>query len=479
MGIDLLTLKKAKQYADRDGVIVAGTDEYPTVQSAIDALPETGGAVYVRPGLYVESVRITKPNVHLSGTWSSIIKTPDNAEPLVNDCPIRVFADGCTIEGLQIDGNREGNPAIDDFVLGRQADGIGIYANRCIVRNNFIHNTIGHKIIVWNESFENLAENVGRHSIIIDGNLVCGEGSRGGIDIASTQNAHIPGNYNRDIVVTGNVVHGNQMVVHTAEYVAITDNMLWHGLGIHSGARHIICAGNTISSPKSVGVSILDSTFITISNNHVSNTLGNGIQISSSDHVVTNGNIIDSVLASGASGVVYSNSNHIQIVNNKIHNIGSRGIYLVNSEICNDVVIQGNQITETGAFSIEVGKTKKAQIRGNSVDHAIHIPDAESESIIIDGNSITPSTRGFAVQIHSINGVVRGNVITHASDGVRVGGPNIRVTQNTFTDVESAAVRLIDSPTGIIVDNNHFVSVGQRVAVAQPDTIIDNNYPSD
>jgi len=52
-----------------DSVTVAadGSGDYRHVQEAVNALPDTGGAIHIKPGRYREVVEISKPNVRLAG----------------------------------------------------------------------------------------------------------------------------------------------------------------------------------------------------------------------------------------------------------------------------------------------------------------------------------------------------------------------------------------------------------------------------
>lgn len=52
-----------------------GSAPFSSVQQAIDALPESGGEIAVKPGTYREVVTIRKPHVHLHGTDSDSEKT--------------------------------------------------------------------------------------------------------------------------------------------------------------------------------------------------------------------------------------------------------------------------------------------------------------------------------------------------------------------------------------------------------------------
>jgi pectin methylesterase-like acyl-CoA thioesterase len=57
----------------RAALVVAadGSGDFRTVQQAVDALPESGGRIRIRPGVYREVVNIAKPNVRLEGAKDS------------------------------------------------------------------------------------------------------------------------------------------------------------------------------------------------------------------------------------------------------------------------------------------------------------------------------------------------------------------------------------------------------------------------
>jgi pectin methylesterase-like acyl-CoA thioesterase len=48
-------------------VAASGAGDFKSVQQAVDALPETGGTIRIRPGTYREQILIAKPHVHLIG----------------------------------------------------------------------------------------------------------------------------------------------------------------------------------------------------------------------------------------------------------------------------------------------------------------------------------------------------------------------------------------------------------------------------
>lgn len=50
------------------GRVTSGTAEYPTLQAAVDALPEAGGEILLAPGTYREKVNVVRANVRVRGT---------------------------------------------------------------------------------------------------------------------------------------------------------------------------------------------------------------------------------------------------------------------------------------------------------------------------------------------------------------------------------------------------------------------------
>jgi len=56
-------------------VAADGSAEFRSLQKALDALPEIGGVIHVRPGIYRELVTINKPKVSLEGTSDDPSKT--------------------------------------------------------------------------------------------------------------------------------------------------------------------------------------------------------------------------------------------------------------------------------------------------------------------------------------------------------------------------------------------------------------------
>src|SRR5699024_3065152 len=250
--MDIISYVLSKKYSDRDNVVIA--TDYPSIQDAIDSLPEFGGEVYIPPGIYNESLIIDKPNVKMHGTWESIIKTPDNAVKGENDSTLRVLKPGCLIENLKFCGNPQGNPDLNSQPEAVTSDGVGIYANDCTVRNCWCVDTMGHSIIVWNDSFGNTPRDK-RHDIIIEGNLIEGDGFRAKIDVARDQ-PNVDGEYvytNNHVIISGNRIRNtNQygIIIHWGTEISIVNNHIENtgntGIRPHGHIENISVKGNIL-----------------------------------------------------------------------------------------------------------------------------------------------------------------------------------------------------------------------------------------
>jgi hypothetical protein len=98
-------------------------DEYPEIQDAIDDMPQEGGTVYVRAGLYVinRGVHIKRSNVTILGEMGALVRLGDGVNQPVfligSDAQTpSTYIENIKISNLEIDGNmanqdRENDPA--------------------------------------------------------------------------------------------------------------------------------------------------------------------------------------------------------------------------------------------------------------------------------------------------------------------------------------------------------------------------------
>ena len=87
---------------------------YQSVQSAVDAAPDTGEIIRIAPGTYHEKLTIRKPNVHLIGTGvkpEDVVLSFDDSAKTANgtshSASVTVSADGFEAENLTIENTWE------------------------------------------------------------------------------------------------------------------------------------------------------------------------------------------------------------------------------------------------------------------------------------------------------------------------------------------------------------------------------------
>lgn len=220
-------------------VAVDGTGDFTDIQKAINALPSTGGVVYIKEGTYTISSSITFPhdNISLFGSGkSTIIYLANNS-----DCTmINIQHTNSTIKDVSLDGNKTNQSS--------NTAGISINANYGIVENCFLNNIGGRGINLYGDNAK------------ITNNLITNSGY-GGLHI-TTNNS----------VILGNTSKNNQYGLYmwsTTGYNAITNiiignlftNNSVHGILLYvitsgSNVDENVIAGNICNSNSSYGIYI-------------------------------------------------------------------------------------------------------------------------------------------------------------------------------------------------------------------------------
>jgi len=113
-------------------IMVAATGQsFPTLQSAVDALPDMGGEITLAPGVYREKVKIDKPNVRLQGVGSrphDVVIVWDDANAKVDgtiiSATLTASGDGFQADNLTIqnDYSLRGAPQSQAVALTVTAD---------------------------------------------------------------------------------------------------------------------------------------------------------------------------------------------------------------------------------------------------------------------------------------------------------------------------------------------------------------------
>jgi hypothetical protein len=489
-GITAATLLGGAPYAPSvvvSGLLGDGSDETARFDAAVAALPAKGAAyIYVPAGTYVASWNITRANTHVRGTWASCIKTPANATAGINDSAVRLLADYCTVEGIQVDGNKVNQSVVGaDTTSARHADGIEVYANYCQVRNNYIHDTCGHGVIVWPEPFVSgvttLAARAARHNVLIEGNLVKNGQWRSLIDVGPPDSGTA---YNYEVNIIGNhligetvspTINEDGITLHSGQRCTVVGNVIegvYLGFDAHTAAADCVFSANVVVGARSYGWQVSDAAVrIAVNDNLLYNCLAGGL-ISDSSFVKVTGNVFqgstNACLTFGhSSGGTQSSDCTIQdnwFLNSPNHGIDMTGATVTVSRIH----VQNNRFANLGHSALR----DNAAV-GAYCDH-ITFRDNNCYNVGTDGTSCV-------VNLTALNAEVIDNYfLSSPFIAVRVRNNNARINGNRFDTSTSFHIH-IDStlaPTGVEVSDNRFDTTGNifRSASGQlPDRARNNN----
>jgi len=464
------------------GVDATGaTDCTDAFNAGLAALP-IGSVVFCPPGTYMAAVRLTVPDTTLTGTWGATIKTPDGATAHVNDACVRILADGCTVENLSLNGNKTGNPAINDNVIGRQSDGVGIYANRATVRNCKIYDTIGHKIIVWNQEFAPTSTAKGARShFTIEGNHIYGfsEALRASIDVASTD---VTTEVNHDGIIRGNFIDGNMVIVHTAYDLLFEGNVIFSstgqegGLSVHTNSERVICRNNVIG-PGAAGLQTSGGcSEIEFSGNKLYNINGNAIVLSGGTNLSAKDNLIHTTGASAA-GVNVASVTNGAVCDNTIIAAGSRSIYTTTN--CENLKIDGNLSINPESSHIEIAATTFATVENNKCVGGVTgvVSTAGTNAGLVVMNNDIKGTSGTGIHIVPAAAIITGNVVRNTgSHAIRIYGQGARVIGNEILDVTGSGIYVLAAVTGVVINDNRITSTTLApINGLQADTVVRRN----
>jgi pectin methylesterase-like acyl-CoA thioesterase len=126
-------------------VAADGSGDYSSVQQAVDALPDDGGTVTLRPGTYREVVHVRKPKVRLIGDAadpSRVVIVYDqsagSAGGTLNSATVDVRGDDFFARGITFQNDfwiRNPNPQQKGPTGGTQAIALAISADRAVLRS--------------------------------------------------------------------------------------------------------------------------------------------------------------------------------------------------------------------------------------------------------------------------------------------------------------------------------------------------------
>lgn len=177
---------------------------------------------------------------------------------------------------------------------------------------------------------------------------------------------------------------------------------------------------------------------------------GDGIHIEAVDGSVTvTGNRVDRTTGAGIHVELASNvAGQLTVSDNYVRTTGGDGIFAYSDRDLARIVIQHNDVADTGGYGIrtECGIVTITQntVVSTGLD-GVSMYRCRTEGDVI-GNTIT-GAGGDGVSVEGTpSSVVQGNTITQsAGDGIDVAGPAVFITGNTVVDSGAAGVRTTET----------------------------------
>lgn len=305
---------------------------------AIAKLPESGGKIILREGIYniLDPIYLNKENITIEGMGNSTVLRR------MADFPNGIFivtANYCEITRCKIDGNK-------DRYTGATYQGVSINASNIILLNNKCVNTYNgiylsnsnHIILNGNRCYDNL--NVG---IILDNTTNCSliandfkNNTYYGLALYNaTENNNVIGN-----IFDQNLSHGMYLTDsnnNTFIGNSFNKNSVYGIYNLNSNNNTYI--GNSFNKNVS-GIRINGSTSITISGNTVKDNSNKGIDIYNSSYCGITGNTLN------------GNTNYSIDVSGNRNNISSNTMYQTTGYACINISSgEKNMVTDNIVYN--------------------------------------------------------------------------------------------------------------------------------
>lgn len=287
-------------------VSLDGTGDFDDIQEAINALPNSGGEIFMKEGTYhLKSSIILKENISLIGIGRGAIIIPDTGSYTNNSIITATSKDNLMLKNFKI--------------LVGGGPSLSIHLITC---SNFI--------------IENIIETGAGEMRITGGanNLInkCDYGN--GLELRGTIN---------DLFITNNILGLIDGGATALDNLNIMNNVINDSF-ILSNTTNSQINGNSINND----FEIFSSSNITASNNSISRADGLGIFLSSTNNSSVTGNAIT---GAGIDGIRLSNSDNNVISSNSCFNNNTYGINILNNT-CDKNIIIGNVCLSNGTGAI-------------------------------------------------------------------------------------------------------------------------------
>ena len=307
--------------ADDCDYLCDGTADDVEINAAIQALPSTGGEVVILDGTYniTATIAMNKDNVTLSGNGSAtVLKRMWSGSGVIT-----VTSDYCTVQNLQIDGNKSSYASGDGIYLSSSSNNI-VIGNTCnnsvngISLNFSDNNTITSNICIANTNGICLSGISSRYNAIA-GNA-CNDNSNCGIFLSNSYSNAITGNTcnsNNSGIYFSNVSSGNTIIGNVCSGNA-------NGIFSPSGSsqnKNITITGNTCSGNSVSGIALTSLTNSTIASNicvrgdgtpsdYTSSQYTIQMQTNTQDNIITGNNIMGKNYVDGGTNNTWANNKY-------------------------------------------------------------------------------------------------------------------------------------------------------------------------
>lgn len=458
---------------------------------------DTFGTINVGDGTYNDHLVVSKKGVTLKS-----VNGASKTTVIPNSPGVTIVADNVTVDGFTFTG-------------ATGLDGYGIFingGNQATIKNNVIKNNSQEGIYIinsWKSIVDgNWISDTGSHGIYAkDSNLLNIRNNHIGIKKGGSFNINGDGilldNSHSASIFNNNITHttstsadiGSGIQLRGSNNANLDFNRIfgtdWDGIRI-SKSNNVTAVNNKIDNVKRVGVFTRQSKNLTVINNDIYGALlrgivvdrmtgaslikankidqigVDGIVVNLSNDTVVQGNIIgygDDVAFNTKDdseilghGVRVTDSNNVDIIENKIAHTGLSGIYAINSQ---DIEIGNastrNMINFTGSHGIQAINSNGARIIGNEVGlmkggknningDGIFVDNSDNATINVNRISKTTSTSadvgsGIHVKNSDNASLFKNTAYELAWDGIKItGGDTISLRNNVITNAKRTGI---------------------------------------
>lgn len=388
--------------------------------------------------------------------------------------------------GIRVNGGQNIRIGVDAFgvvggntIIDSNNDGIEIYNHSdAIIANNLISG------IADDEGIEAYyAEN-----ILIDNNTITANLNEDAIELRFADGAVVTNNnishliasrYMRgsgvEVTFSDNVLIDSNQIDNTRDNairivnnagsnnsVTITNNIVTdtqgNGVYVRNG-NDVQISGNTVTDADANGIYLEKVTSATVQSNLLQDTVERGIEVLSGDNVRIRRNIVTNA---GADSIAVENANNILIDFNTLNNSGDDGIDLITvtdarieSNTINGSAVPRNGFDQNG---IEISDSSNVRVTNANVINSVGkegIEVSDSNNLLIDGNFINdPNSDGIIIREKTFDVTISNNVLDgngagdiHTTDeGIDFGAEgdisDVRILNNTITNFDHDGIEV-------------------------------------